>query len=70
VRRATAVSRAVRRRELGLEPIFVGVDKCQIWFEPEDKTVKDEFTVIGTDLVNRGPALGVPCYFATQKPSA
>lgn len=58
------------RKELGLEPVFVGVDECQIWFQHEDKAVREEFITICTDLVKRGPALGVMCYFATQKPSA
>jgi S-DNA-T family DNA segregation ATPase FtsK/SpoIIIE len=58
------------RRELGLEPIFVGVDECQIWFDHEDKAIKNEFIAICTDLVKRGPALGIMCYFATQKPDA
>lgn len=58
------------RRELGLEPIFVAVDECQIWFEHADKKIREELTAICTDLVKRGPALGIMCYFATQKPSA
>lgn len=57
-------------RDLGLEPIFLGVDECQVWFQHEDKAVREEFTAIATDLVKRGPALGIMCYFATQKPSA
>lgn len=57
-------------KALGLEPVFVAVDECQIWFQHEDKAVKDEFTSLCTDLVKRGPALGIICYFATQKPSA
>lgn len=57
-------------RSLDLEPIFLGVDECQVWFQHEDKATRDEFTTIATDLVKRGPALGVMCYFATQKPSA
>lgn len=58
------------RRDLGLEPVFVGVDECQVWFTHEDKTIREEFTTIVTDLVKRGPALGIMCYLATQKPSA
>ncbi|HEY1971494.1 MAG TPA: cell division protein FtsK, partial [Pseudonocardia sp.] len=57
-------------RALNLEPIFLGVDECQVWFQHEDKAVREEFTSIATDLVKRGPALGIMCYFATQKPSA
>jgi S-DNA-T family DNA segregation ATPase FtsK/SpoIIIE len=58
------------RRELKLEPILVGVDECQVWFEHEDKAVREEFTAICTDLVKRGPAVGIMIYLATQKPSA
>lgn len=58
------------RRELGLEPIIVGCDECQMWFEHPDKKIREEFISICTDLVKRGPALGIICMFATQKPSA
>jgi S-DNA-T family DNA segregation ATPase FtsK/SpoIIIE len=58
------------RRELGLEPVFVGVDECQVWFNHREKAIKDEFVEICEDLVKRGPALGIMAYFATQKPSA
>jgi S-DNA-T family DNA segregation ATPase FtsK/SpoIIIE len=57
-------------RALGLEPIFLAIDECQIAFQNEDKAIAEEFTAIATDLVKRGPALGIMCYFATQKPSA
>lgn len=57
-------------RKLGLEPILVGVDECQVWFENEDKAVAAEFTAICTDLVKRGPAVGIMIYLATQKPDA
>lgn len=58
------------RRDLGLEPTLAGVDECQVWFEHEDKSIRDEFIAICTDLVKRGPAVGLMCYFATQKPDA
>ncbi|MDQ4032993.1 MAG: hypothetical protein M3332_12295, partial [Actinomycetota bacterium] len=58
------------RRDLHLEPVFVGVDECQVWFEHPDKTTREEFIAVCADLVKRGPALGIICYFATQKPSA
>ena len=58
------------RRELKLEPILLGVDEIQIWMEHEDKAIRDEFARICTDLVKRGPAVGIMCYFATQKPDA
>ncbi len=41
-----------------------------MWFEHPDKATRDEFIAICTDLVKRGPALGIICYFATQKPDA
>ncbi|MDN5920047.1 MAG: hypothetical protein L0I76_33935 [Pseudonocardia sp.] len=58
------------RRDLGLEPIAVAADECQIWFEHPDKEVRSEFVTICTDLVKRGPALGIMPLFATQKPDA
>lgn len=58
------------RRELHLEPIVLGCDECQMWFEHPVKAIREEFTRICTDLVKRGPALGIICYFATQKPDA
>lgn len=58
------------QRDLGLEPIFVGADECQVWMEHEVKAVREEFIAICTDLVKRGPAVGIMCYFATQKPDA
>ncbi|MDN5750195.1 MAG: hypothetical protein L0H64_17070 [Pseudonocardia sp.] len=61
------------RRDLGLEPILLLVDECQIWFEHPDKAkdgLREEFIRICTDLVKRGPAVGVHCYFGTQKPDA
>jgi S-DNA-T family DNA segregation ATPase FtsK/SpoIIIE len=58
------------RRELGLEPILVGVDECHELFEHEDPAVRAQFIKIFTDLVKRGPALGIMVYLATQKPSA
>lgn len=58
------------RRDLGLEPIVVGADECQVWFEHPDRATREEFIAICTDLVKRGPALGIICLFATQKPDA
>lgn len=58
------------RKDLGLEPIFIGVDECQAWFTYEDKAIAAEFIAICTDLAKRGPALGVALYLATQKPDA
>jgi S-DNA-T family DNA segregation ATPase FtsK/SpoIIIE len=58
------------RRALKLEPIQIGVDECHELFEHEDPAVRARFTKICTDLVKRGPALGMMLYLATQKPSA
>lgn len=56
------------RRDLHLEPIMVGVDECHELLDHEDKAVKAAFLKIVTDLVKRGPALGIMVYLATQKP--
>jgi S-DNA-T family DNA segregation ATPase FtsK/SpoIIIE len=54
------------RKSLGLHPIVVGVDECQVWFE-HDKYGK-ELEEICTDLVKRGPATGIVLLLATQRP--
>ncbi|MFI1826618.1 cell division protein FtsK [Streptomyces sp. NPDC020412] len=54
------------RRSLGLHPIVVGVDECQIWFEHPRHGA--EFKEICTDLVKRGPATGIVLLMATQRP--
>lgn len=56
------------KRALGLHPIVVGVDECQVWFEHE--TYGAELESICTDLVKRGPALGIVLILATQRPDA
>ncbi|MFF2065849.1 cell division protein FtsK [Streptomyces sp. NPDC058200] len=54
--------------KLGLHPIVVGVDECQVWFEhPKHGS---EFEEICTDLVKRGPATGIVLLLATQRPDA
>lgn len=58
------------RKSLGLEPWLVLVDECQQWFNHPDKKIAAEFQRLCTDLVTQGPALGIMCYFSTQKPSA
>lgn len=63
-------SQIASQRALKLEPILVGVDECQVWFEHEDTAIRNEFIAIATDLVKRGPAVGIISYFATQKPDA
>ncbi|WP_433792136.1 cell division protein FtsK [Actinoplanes sp. CA-252034] len=55
-------------RKLGLHPIVIGVDECQVWFE--HPKYGDEFEEICTDLVKRGPATGITLVLATQRPDA
>jgi len=56
------------KKSLGLHPIVIGVDECQKWFEhPEHGAEIEE---ICTDLVKRGPALGIVIMLATQRPDA
>ncbi|RDG36481.1 cell division protein FtsK [Streptomyces corynorhini] len=54
------------KRSLGLHPIVVGVDECQVWFE--HPKYGGEFKDICTDLVKRGPATGIVLLLATQRP--
>lgn len=55
-------------KSLGLQPIVLGIDECQMWFEhPEHGK---EFEDICTDLVKRGPALAIIPLFATQRPDS
>jgi S-DNA-T family DNA segregation ATPase FtsK/SpoIIIE len=57
-----------RRASLGLHPVVIAVDECQVMFEhPAHGT---EFEDIATDLVKRGPALGITLLLATQRPDA
>ncbi|GAB3285052.1 hypothetical protein [Parasphingorhabdus pacifica] len=56
------------KKSLGLHPIVIGVDECQVWFEHPDHG--EEFEAICTDLVKRGPALGIIIMLATQRPDA
>ncbi|MFJ4034343.1 cell division protein FtsK [Streptomyces griseoluteus] len=61
-------SELASKRSLGLHPIVIGVDECQVLFEhPEYGT---EFEEIATDLVKRGPATGIVLLLATQRPDA
>ncbi|MFJ5608408.1 cell division protein FtsK [Streptomyces sp. NPDC093221] len=53
---------------LGLHPVVVGVDECQVWFEHPKHGA--EFEEICTDLVKRGPATGIVLLLATQRPDA
>ena len=53
---------------LGLWPIVLGVDECQVWFEHPVHGAECE--EICTDLVKRGPAVGIIVVLATQRPDA
>jgi len=55
-------------KRLGLHPIVIAVDECQVAFE--HKTYGAELEEIATDLVKRGPALGMLIWLATQRPDA
>ncbi|UZJ31002.1 cell division protein FtsK [Streptomyces endophytica] len=55
-------------KKLGLHPIVVGFDECQVPFEHEKYGA--EIEDICTDLVKRGPALGIVGMFGTQRPDA
>ena len=53
---------------LRLHPVGVFVDECQKWFE--HPRYGSELEEICTDLVKRGPALGIFLVLATQRPDA
>ncbi|MFE9662146.1 cell division protein FtsK [Streptomyces sp. NPDC005955] len=55
-------------KSLGLHPIVVGFDECQVPFEHPEHGA--EIEAICTDLVKRGPALGIVTLFGTQRPDA
>ncbi|MDX3689933.1 cell division protein FtsK [Streptomyces europaeiscabiei] len=55
-------------KSLGLHPIAIGVDECQVLFEHEKYGA--EIESICTDITKRGPALGIIGMFATQRPDA
>ncbi|MGW4028495.1 cell division protein FtsK [Streptomyces sp. NPDC004838] len=55
-------------KRLGLHPIVVGFDECQVPFEHDEHG--KEIEAICTDLVKRGPALGIVAMFGTQRPDA
>lgn len=55
------------RKDLGLHPVVIGVDECQVMFESEYGA---EFETIATDLAKRGPALGIVQALSTQRPDA
>ncbi|MEU4955121.1 FtsK/SpoIIIE domain-containing protein [Streptomyces lavendulae] len=55
-------------KTLGLHPIVVGLDECQVPFEHEKYGT--EIEEICTDITKRGPALGIVGMFGTQRPDA
>jgi S-DNA-T family DNA segregation ATPase FtsK/SpoIIIE len=61
-------SELASRKDLGLHPIAVAVDECQVMYE--HKKYGAEFEEISTDLAKRGPALGIFQALATQRPDA
>jgi S-DNA-T family DNA segregation ATPase FtsK/SpoIIIE len=54
--------------KLGLHPVAIGVDECQVMFE--HPVYGAELETIATDLTKRGPALGMLQALATQRPDA
>ena len=55
-------------RSLGLHPVLVAMDECQVAFE--DEKYGAELESISTDITKRGPALGIIGLFGTQRPDA
>lgn len=55
-------------KSLGLHPIGIGIDECQVLFEHEKHG--PEIESICTDITKRGPALGIIGMYATQRPDA
>jgi S-DNA-T family DNA segregation ATPase FtsK/SpoIIIE len=55
-------------KSLGLHPIVVAADECQVLFEHGEHGA--EIESICTDITKRGPALGIVGIFATQRPDA
>ena len=56
------------RKSLGLHPIVVGIDECQVMFTHREHG--GEFEALCTDIIKRGPALGIILLLATQRPDA
>jgi len=56
------------KKALGLHPVVIGVDECQVWFE--HPAHGGELNEICTDIVKRGPAVGISIFLATQRPDA
>ncbi|WP_314172197.1 cell division protein FtsK [Streptomyces winkii] len=54
------------KKSLGLHPVVVGVDECQVLFE--HPRYGEEIKEICTDITKRGPALGFVQLLSTQRP--
>jgi S-DNA-T family DNA segregation ATPase FtsK/SpoIIIE len=65
--RSEVTDELASRRDLGLHPILIEVDECQVWFAHRDKPTRDEFERLADDLVRKGPAVGIMAYFSTQE---
>lgn len=61
-------SKLANEKRYRLHPIVVALDECQVAFE--DEMHGKEIEAICTDLVKRGPALGIVAMFGTQRPDA
>ncbi|WP_405524612.1 cell division protein FtsK [Streptomyces canus] len=55
-------------KSLGLHPIAISIDECQVLFEHEKYGA--ELESICVDITKRGPALGIIGMYATQRPDA
>ncbi|WP_031145482.1 cell division protein FtsK [Streptomyces erythrochromogenes] len=55
-------------KTLGLHPIVIALDECQVPFEHD--TYGQEIEDICADITKRGPALGMVGMFGTQRPDA
>lgn len=63
-------SRLASIRKLRLEPIVIGIDETQTYFEEAPEAMRKEFVELVTYLVKKGPALGVRVILATQQVTA
>jgi S-DNA-T family DNA segregation ATPase FtsK/SpoIIIE len=62
--------RLASKRSLHLEPVVVGIDETQTYFEEAPEKLRNEFVELVTYLVKKGPALGVIVILATQQVTA
>ncbi|GAA3759614.1 S-DNA-T family DNA segregation ATPase FtsK/SpoIIIE [Spinactinospora alkalitolerans] len=54
------------KKTLGLHPILIGIDECQMLFE--HKQYGEEAGAIAEEIIRLGPALGIILVVATQRP--